>query len=76
MILAEESNPMWVKILSMLVWVLIGALAVFLPVWAFITGKKSEIKASQIIGGAVGASALALQVYFILSFVSGGFLFL
>jgi polyferredoxin len=76
MILAEESNPIWVKTLSMLVWVLIGALAVFLPVWAFITGKKSEIKASQIIGGVVGAGALALQVYFILSFVSGGFLFL
>ncbi|MCX6451769.1 MAG: hypothetical protein NT174_01590 [Actinobacteria bacterium] len=76
MILAEESNPMWVKILSMLVWVLIGALAVILPVWAFTTGKKSEIKASQIIGVVVGAGALVLQVYFILSFVSGGFLFL
>lgn len=60
----------------MLVWVLIGALAVILPVWAFITGKKLTIKASQIIGGVVGASALVLQVYFILSFVSGGFLFL
>lgn len=60
----------------MLVWVLIGVLAIILPVWAFIIGKKANIKASRIIGGVVGAIALVLQVYFILSFVSGGFLFL
>jgi len=75
MILTEDSNPIWAKILSIVVWVLIGALAVSLPVWAFIVGKRSKIKASQIIGGIVGTIALALQVYLILSLVTGGFLF-
>jgi len=75
MILAEDNNPIWAKILSIVVWVLIGALAVTLPVWTYIVGKKSQIKAAQIIGGIVGIIAIALQVYLILSLVTGRFLF-
>ena len=75
MILAEDNNPIWAKILSIVVWVLIGALAVSLPVWTYIVGKKLQIKVAQIIGGIVGIIAIALQVYLILSLVTGGFLF-
>jgi hypothetical protein len=81
MIIAEPSNPLIIKIISPVVVILICAVAVALPVTAFVMGKRarnfirlsdttiagaSKALAAQVISGVVFAGVVIVQIFLIL----------
>lgn len=80
MITYEPSNPLWVKIISVVVVVLIGLFATAVPVLALIMGTKSRAAAKLIptkgaglataavaVAGIVTAGVVVTQVYVVLT---------
>jgi hypothetical protein len=80
-IIAEPSNPLIIKIISPVVVILICAVAVALPVTAFVMGKRarnfirlsdttiagaSKALAAQVISGVVFAGVVIVQIFLIL----------
>ena len=80
MIIYEPSNPVLIKVASVIVVVLIGAVTVVLPVMAFFMGKRardfikssdtpnagaSKATAAQVIAGVVLAVAVFVQIFMI-----------
>ena len=81
MIIYEPSNPLLIKIASVVAVILICAVAVALPVTAFIMGKRarnfirisdtpiagaSKALAAQVIAGVVFAGVVIVQIFLIL----------
>jgi len=81
MIIYEPSNPLLIKIASVVAVILICAVAVALPVTAFIMGKRarnasrspdtpiagaSKALAAQVIAGVVFACVVIVQIFLIL----------
>jgi hypothetical protein len=80
MVTYEPANPLWVKIISIVVVILLGLLALAVPVLAVIMGRKSRASAKSIptngaglataavvIAGIVTAVVVVVQVYAILT---------
>lgn len=80
MITYEPANPLWVKIISVVVVILIGLLAIAVPALALIMGTKSRAAAkltptkgaglataAVAIAGIVTAGVVVLQVYVVLT---------
>jgi len=81
MIIYEPSNPLLIKIASVVAVILICAVAVALPVTAFVMGKRarnlirlsdtpiagaSKALAAQVISGVVFAGVVIVQIFLIL----------
>lgn len=81
MIIYEPSNPLFIKIISLVVVILIGSGTVALPFTAFVMGKRarnairshdtpivgaSKALAAQVIAGVVAAGVVIAQVFLIL----------
>lgn len=79
MVTYEPANPLWVKVLSVVIVVVIGLLALGLPVIALIAAARARTAAKSdptrgaglatsalVIAGIVSVGVLLAQVYFIL----------
>ncbi len=81
MIIYEPSNPLFIKIASVVAVVLICAVAIALPLTAFVMGKRarnfikvsdtpiagaSKALAAQVISGVVFAGVVIVQIFLIL----------
>ena len=79
MVIYEPANPLWIKIISVIVVILIGLLSLSVPVLAVIMGVRARATAKLVptegaglataaivIAGIVTAGVAALQLYIIL----------
>lgn len=81
MIVYEPSNPVWIEIIFVLIVILIGALAIALPVTSFTMGKRArsviptsdvpvaragQAMASQVISAIVFLLCAGVEIYLVL----------
>jgi hypothetical protein len=81
MIMYEPSNPWWVKLIAFVIAILIGAVAIALPVISFVMGKRARrvittsdvpvagarrAVASQVISVIVLALGVVVEIYLVL----------